>query len=123
MDLIDGLETKDYIVAPVGTAQRQWRRYSLETTLCYRRTHRVCYSRLYRPAHMVNIIHIFSYGFFKYYINILISIFLQIYHWLNFVEYVKLTIYCSNVSTTPLWQWGFGQCLPFSWTTLLCRLY
>ena len=52
MDLIDGLETKDYIVAPVGTAQRQWRRYSLETTLCYRRNHRVCYSRLYRPTHM-----------------------------------------------------------------------
>jgi hypothetical protein len=25
---------------------------------------------------------------------------------------------CPNVSTTPLWQWGFRQCLPFSWTTL-----
>ena len=25
---------------------------------------------------------------------------------------------CSNVSTTPLRQWGFRQCLPFSWTTL-----
>ena len=24
----------------------------------------------------------------------------------------------SNVSTTPLRQWGFRQCLPFSWTTL-----
>jgi hypothetical protein len=23
-----------------------------------------------------------------------------------------------NVSITPLRQWGFGQCLPFSWTTL-----
>ena len=23
-----------------------------------------------------------------------------------------------NVSTTPLCQWGFGQCLPFSWTQL-----
>ena len=23
-----------------------------------------------------------------------------------------------NVSTTPLWQGGFRQCLPFSWTTL-----
>ena len=23
-----------------------------------------------------------------------------------------------NVSTTPLGQWGFRQCLPFSWTTL-----
>ena len=22
------------------------------------------------------------------------------------------------VSTTPLWQWGFPQCLPVSWTTL-----
>ena len=25
---------------------------------------------------------------------------------------------CSNVSTTPLRQWGFWQCLLFSWTTL-----
>ena len=25
---------------------------------------------------------------------------------------------CPNVSTTPLRQWGFRQCLPFSWTTL-----
>jgi hypothetical protein len=25
---------------------------------------------------------------------------------------------CLNVSTTPLLQWGFRQCLPFSWTTL-----
>ena len=24
----------------------------------------------------------------------------------------------SNISTTPLRQWGFRQCLPFSWTTL-----
>ena len=23
-----------------------------------------------------------------------------------------------NVSTTPIRQWGFQQCLPFSWTTL-----
>ena len=23
-----------------------------------------------------------------------------------------------NVSTTPLWQWGFQQCLTFSWTAL-----
>ena len=23
-----------------------------------------------------------------------------------------------NISTTPVWQWGFRQCLPFSWTTL-----
>ena len=28
------------------------------------------------------------------------------------------TILCPNVSTTPLRQWGFWQCLPFSWTTL-----
>ena len=35
---------------------------------------------------------------------------------------------CENdgqiVSTTPLQQWGFRQCLPFSWTTLIgkhCR--
>ena len=25
---------------------------------------------------------------------------------------------CRNVSTTPLWQWDFWQCLPFSWATL-----
>jgi hypothetical protein len=25
---------------------------------------------------------------------------------------------CLNVSITPLRQWGFRQCLPFSWTTL-----
>ena len=25
---------------------------------------------------------------------------------------------CSNLSTTPLRQWDFRQCLPFSWTTL-----
>ena len=23
-----------------------------------------------------------------------------------------------NKSTSPLWQWGFRQCLPFSWKTL-----
>ena len=28
------------------------------------------------------------------------------------------TYHCRNVSTTPLRQWGFQQCLPFSWTTL-----
>ena len=28
------------------------------------------------------------------------------------------TKYCPNVFTTPLRQWGFRQCLPFSWTTL-----
>ena len=26
--------------------------------------------------------------------------------------------YCLNVPTTPLRQWGFRQCFPFSWTTL-----
>jgi hypothetical protein len=26
--------------------------------------------------------------------------------------------HCPNLSTTPLQQWGFRQCLPFSWTTL-----
>ena len=26
--------------------------------------------------------------------------------------------YGPNVSTTPLQQWGFRQCLPLSWTTL-----
>ena len=25
---------------------------------------------------------------------------------------------CSNVSITPVRQWGFRQCLPFSWTTV-----
>ena len=32
--------------------------------------------------------------------------------------------FSPNISTTPLRQWGFRQCLPFSWTTLrgkLCR--
>ena len=29
---------------------------------------------------------------------------------------------CLNVSTTPLRQWGFRQCLPFSWTTLRDKL-
>ena len=29
---------------------------------------------------------------------------------------------CPNVSTTPLRQWGFRQCLPFSWTTLRGKL-
>ena len=28
------------------------------------------------------------------------------------------TILCPNVSTTPLRQWGFRQCLPFCWKTL-----
>ena len=31
---------------------------------------------------------------------------------------MKIFILSSNVSTTPLRQWGFRQCLPFSWTTL-----
>jgi hypothetical protein len=26
--------------------------------------------------------------------------------------------WCLNIFTTPLWQWGFWQCLPFSRTTL-----
>jgi hypothetical protein len=30
----------------------------------------------------------------------------------------KLLTHCPNVSTTPLRQWGFRQCLPFSWTAL-----
>ena len=29
-----------------------------------------------------------------------------------------VTNYAQNLSTTPLWQWGFQQCLPFSWTKL-----
>ena len=31
------------------------------------------------------------------------------------------SMYCPNISTTPLQQWGFQQCLPFSWTTLKDR--
>jgi hypothetical protein len=31
---------------------------------------------------------------------------------------LKMIKFCRNVSTTPLQQWGFRQCLPFSWTTL-----
>ena len=27
-------------------------------------------------------------------------------------------ILTGSVSTTPLWQWGFRQCLPFSWKRL-----
>jgi hypothetical protein len=30
----------------------------------------------------------------------------------------RLTKPSRNVSTTSLRQWGFWQCLPFSWTTL-----
>ena len=30
----------------------------------------------------------------------------------------KQHTHCPNVSTTPLRQWGFRQCLPFSWTKL-----
>ena len=35
----------------------------------------------------------------------------------NIVMY-QWIIQCSNVSTTPLRQWGFWQCLPFSWTNI-----
>ena len=31
---------------------------------------------------------------------------------------LEVDILGPNVSTTPLQQWGFWQCLPFSWTTL-----
>ena len=31
---------------------------------------------------------------------------------------VQKSIQCWKVSTTPLPQWGFWQCLPFGWTTL-----
>ena len=31
---------------------------------------------------------------------------------------MSLVSQCRNVSTTPLRQWGFRQCLPFSWTTV-----
>jgi hypothetical protein len=32
--------------------------------------------------------------------------------------FLLLRLPCPNVSTTPLRQWSFRQCLPFSWTTL-----
>ena len=32
--------------------------------------------------------------------------------------YAAMTTYCPNICTTSLRQWGFRQCLPFSWTTL-----
>ena len=37
-----------------------------------------------------------------------------------FFKYYKLDgkSFCSNISTTALRQWGFRECLPFSWTTL-----
>ena len=31
---------------------------------------------------------------------------------------IRQLSYNPNVSTYPLWQWGFGQCLPLSWSTL-----
>ena len=31
---------------------------------------------------------------------------------------MAIFLHCLNVSTTPLPQWGFRQCLPFSLTTL-----
>ena len=34
------------------------------------------------------------------------------------VEKLFFEMAILNVSTTPLWQWGFRQRLPFSWTTL-----
>ena len=33
------------------------------------------------------------------------------------IRFARMTL-CPNVSTTPLRQWGFRQCLPFSWTAL-----
>ncbi len=57
---------------------------------------------------------------------------LAIYKWLKCEVFVQIQfsilefqhcccaakLHCPNVSTTPLRQWGFRQCLPFSWTTL-----
>ena len=34
------------------------------------------------------------------------------------IAHLTSTNQSPNVSTTPLRQWGFRQCLPFSWTTL-----
>ena len=49
-------------------------------------------------------------------------------HWLLLRDWIPLRwklllplwskSHCPNVSATPLRQWGFWQCLPFSWTTL-----
>ena len=36
-------------------------------------------------------------------------------------KFTKKPPLSSNKSTTPLGQWGFRQCLPFSWTTLRGR--
>ena len=42
-----------------------------------------------------------------------------LYFWARESYTVKLWVEtCPNLSTTPLRQWGFWQCLPFSWTTL-----
>ena len=43
---------------------------------------------------------------------------------LNFLnDPLFCTYYFPNVSTTPLRQWGFRQCLPFNWTTLRVKHY
>ena len=38
--------------------------------------------------------------------------------WSDLLILTKKRTPCPNVSTTPLRQWGFQQCLSFSWTTL-----
>ena len=45
----------------------------------------------------------------------------KIYHKKKFNTIISILmgmIMGPNVSTTPLRQWGFRQCLPFSWTIL-----
>ena len=37
---------------------------------------------------------------------------------ISLCEFAHHYSHCLNVSTTPLQQWGFWQCLPFSLTTL-----
>ena len=44
----------------------------------------------------------------------------KVWNWLLFCSYLRWNFFpCLNVSLpkTPLRQWGFWQCLPFSWTT------
>ena len=38
--------------------------------------------------------------------------------YMNFENDYRGSWHSPNVSTTPLRQWGFRQCLPFSWTAL-----
>ena len=64
-------------------------------------------------VHDIRYIHIF----FNYYVRVFGA-----FEPLNLFQGLGLDVsreaHCPNVSTTPLQQWGFRQCLPFSLTTL-----